>query len=55
MKQTVINYIKSLTSFEKEKLKVMLKHNIVCGSGFAKFHNLDIVKFNNELKLILEV
>lgn len=54
-KITAINYIKTLNSTEKQKLKTMLSHKVQCGRDFAIKNNVDPVVFNNELKSILEV
>lgn len=49
-----IDYMRNLSSSEKDKLRTMLSHGIVCGTGFAKNNNIDVTLFNAELKSILE-
>ena len=49
-----IDYIRNLTTSEKDRLRTMLSHGIVCGVGYAKKNNVDAILFNNELKSILE-
>ena len=53
IKQVAINYIKKLSTEEKSKMKVMLQHNIICGSGIAKENNIKPELLSNEIKTIL--
>ena len=48
-----IKYIKSMDINEKERLRIMLFHNIFCGKDFAIKHGIDPIMFNNELKNVL--
>ena len=50
----VVDYIKTFDKKDKERLKVMLSHGIVCGAGFANERGIDVAFFNNELKAVLE-
>lgn len=54
IKQVAINFIKSLSNSEKEKLKIMLSHGISCGTDYAKRHEIEPYRFNEELKNIFE-
>lgn len=47
-----INYIKSLSESDKEKVKSMLSHGIICGADFARQNGLDPQLFSNELKSV---
>ena len=35
IRQIAINFIKTLSSDDKEKMKTMMNHGIICGSGYA--------------------
>ena len=37
---------------DKEKLKIMISHNIQCGRDYSIMNGIDVEQFNNELKLI---
>lgn len=54
IRKVIVDYIKPFDSKDKERLKTMLSHGIICGAGFANEHNVDVVFFNSELKKILE-
>ena len=47
-----INYIKSLSLKDKEKIKSMLSKGIICGADFARQNGLDPQLFSNELKSV---
>lgn len=47
-----INYIKSLSETDKEKVKSMLSHGIICGADFARQNEIDPLSFSEELKLV---
>ncbi len=47
-----INYIKSLSEMDKEKVKSMLSHGIVCGADYARQQGIDPLLFADELRLI---
>lgn len=53
IKECVINYIKSLSSEDRKKVKTMLDHDIICCLGYSREHNIDPVLFNQELKSVL--
>ena len=53
-RKVIVDYIKAFDTKDKERLKVMLSHGIVCGAGFANEHGIDVTLFNKELKSILE-
>jgi len=52
IRSVAINFIKSLTKNQKEKLKIMLEHNVVCCSDYAKKYEVRPEDLTNELKLI---
>lgn len=47
-----IQYIKSLTQLERNRLKNMLSNGILCCAGIAKDLNIDVNDFNAELRRI---
>lgn len=47
-----ISYIKSLTESDKERIKTMLSHGIMCGADYARQHNIEPALFSQELKLV---
>lgn len=53
-RQAAINYVKSMTTNERQKLKAMLSHGILCGKDCAVQNEVNPVVFNAELKAILE-
>ena len=54
VRKIVVDYIKTLDRKDKDRLKVMLSHGIVCGAGFANERGIDVAFFNNELRNVLE-
>lgn len=50
MRNIAILFIKSLNKNQKENLKRMLSHDVMCGIDFARKHGVNPVLFNNELK-----
>lgn len=53
VRQCVTNYIKTLDSKDKERIKAMISHNVVCGYGYAKANDVDVSLFNEELRKVL--
>ena len=53
-RQVAINFIKTLSTAEKDKMKTMLAHNVLCGTDYARKNEIEPVQFTNELKLIFE-
>lgn len=47
-----INYIKSLSETDKEKVKSMLSHGIVCGADYARQQGIDPLLLADELRLV---
>ena len=45
-------FLKTLSKEDKEKLKIMISHNIQCGRDYSIMNGIDVEQFNNELKLI---
>ena len=54
IKQTAINYIRNMNLNDKQKLKMMISHNVSCGRDYAIQNGIDPTIFNTELKNILE-
>ncbi len=55
MRNIAIAYIKQLSSIkEKERLKSMVEHGVICGSDFARKHDITPEQLTNELKLIFK-
>lgn len=52
MRVVAINFLKTLSKEDKEKLKIMISHNIQCGRDYSIMNGIDVEQFNNELKLI---
>lgn len=53
MRDEAIKFIKGLSNKEKNKLRIMLEHNIICCFGISKDLNFDVEEFNAELRRIL--
>jgi len=53
VKECVVNCIKTLTAKDKNQIKIMLNHGVLCCVDYAKSHNIDPVLFNEELKQTL--
>ena len=49
-----INFIRSLSESDKDKIKSMLSHGIICGADYARQNELDPSVFSAELKLVFE-
>lgn len=47
-----IDYLKTLTKDEKERVKTMLSHGVICGADYARQNGLDPQLFTEELKLV---
>lgn len=47
-----INFIKSLSESDREKIKTMLSHGILCGADYARQNELDPQTFSEELKAV---
>ena len=41
VRQIAINFIKTLSPNDKEKLKVMLTHGITCGTDYARQNEIE--------------
>ena len=54
VRQIAINFIKTLSNADKEKLKIMLAHGITCGADYAKQNEIEPLQLTEELKLIFE-
>ena len=53
MRVVAINFLKTLSKEDKEKLKkIMISHNIQCSRDYSIMNGIDVEQFNNELKLI---
>lgn len=52
IRQIAINFIKTLSSDDKEKIKIMMNHGIICGSGYAIKNDIEPIQLNEELKLM---
>ena len=50
-----INYIKTLTPAEREHVRDMLSHSIICGADYARMNGVDPAAMTQELKRIFEV
>lgn len=53
VRKVAVQYIKTLNSEQKSKLKTMLNHGIVCYADYARKNNIEPVNFTAELKTIL--
>ena len=49
-----INFIKSLSESDKERIKSMLSHGIICGADFARQNEIEPAVFSEELRLVFE-
>ena len=54
MREMAINYIRNLKPIEKENMKTMLYHGVVCGKDYAQLNGIDPEQLTNELKLIFK-
>lgn len=52
IRQIAINFIKTLSLADKEKIKTMMNHGIICGSGYAIENDIEPIQLNEELKLM---
>lgn len=52
VRQVAINFIKMLNKTEKDNLKIMLNHGVICGTDYAKQNEIQPAKFTEELKSI---
>ncbi len=52
-RQYVVSFIKTLSPSEKEGMRIMTRHGILCGIGYAKANGIDPVLFNEELMAVL--
>ena len=50
----IVKYIKGLSIQDREKLKSMIEHDIVCGSGIAEKLGISVEDLNGELKKIFK-
>lgn len=49
----MVSFIKTLSPSEKEGMRTMMRHGILCGMGYAKANGIDPVLFNEELMAVL--
>jgi len=49
-----IDFIKSLSKTDKEKIKTMLEHGIICGADYARQCGLNPQLFSDELKEVFK-
>lgn len=54
LRQAVINFVKTLTNSEKEKMLEMLNHGIICGADYARMSDNDPAVFSADLQRVLE-
>lgn len=54
IREQIVKYIKNLSNQDREKLKTMVKHNIICGSGVAEKLGISVEDLNGELKEIFK-
>ena len=54
LRQAVINFVKTLTNSEKEKMLEMLNHGILCGADYARMSEIEPEIFSADLKRVLE-
>ena len=54
IREQIVKYIKNLSNQDREKLKIMIEHNIICGSGIAEKLGISVEDFNGELKEIFK-
>ena len=54
MREIAINYIRNVKPIEKENMKTMLYHGVVCGKDYAQLNGIDPEQLTNELKLIFK-
>lgn len=54
IREQIVKHIKNLSVQDREKLKTMVKHNVVCGSGIAKKLRISVEDLNGELKEIFK-
>ena len=47
-----IEFIKSLSEHDKEEMRKMISHGVMCGADFARMNGIDPFLFNEELKLV---
>lgn len=53
VRECAINYLRTLSTQDKERVKKMMGHRVICGFGYAKKNNVDPILFNDELKSLL--
>lgn len=54
-RSVAIAYIKTLTPGEREHVRDMLSHGIICGADYARMNGVDPATMTQELKRIFEV
>ena len=52
VRQIAINFIKTLSPTDREKLKTMINHGITCGTDYARQNEIEPLQLTEELKLI---
>ena len=50
-----INYVKTLTPGEREHVRDMLSHGIICGADYARMNGIAPTEMSRELRQIFEV
>lgn len=52
IRELAINFLKKFSFSERESLKNMVNHGIICGYDYAQQNRVSPMLFNEELKLI---
>lgn len=52
VRQIAIDFLKSLTAAQRDRVREMLGHGIVCGADFARENCIEPAQLSEELKLI---
>lgn len=52
IREAAVKYIKTLSLSDKEHIKAMLSHGVICGADYARQHEIDPISFSDELKLV---
>ena len=52
IRQIAIGYIKTLSLDERNRVKDMLDHGIICGADYARMNGVAPTELSRELKLI---
>ena len=54
-RSVAIAYIKTLTPGEREHVRDMLSHGIICGADYARMNGIAPTEMSRELRQIFEV